>query len=72
MENAIKRRVESKIVVADFLDHFINLMNKKEISLDDIAGHGATFMTDGVETSSLGISATLYEVENSFLYHAMY
>lgn len=63
MENAIKTRVESKVQVGDYLEHFINLKNKKEIKLLDIAAHGATFLTDGYETSSIGISVTLYEVK---------
>lgn len=62
MENAIKSRVESKVQAADYLDHLINLMSKKEISLNDIAGHGAAFLTDGYDTSSVAISSALYGV----------
>jgi cytochrome P450 family 6/cytochrome P450 family 28 len=61
MKNAVETRIKSKINQADYLDYFVNLMQKKEISLDSLAGHGATFLTDGYETSSIGISSALYE-----------
>lgn len=32
MNDAIKSREESKVQRADFLDHLINLRNKKEVS----------------------------------------
>lgn len=62
MSNAIKYRVESKIERADYLDYLIGLRNKNQITLQDVANHGATFLADGYETSSESIACALYEV----------
>jgi cytochrome P450 len=62
MKNAVKYRVDNKIQRVDYLDHLMNLYNKKEITMEDITLHGATFLTDGYETSSIAISTVLYEL----------
>jgi cytochrome P450 len=62
MKNAVNYRIDNKIQRVDYLDHLINLYNKKEITIDDITLHGATFLTDGYETSSIAISSALYEL----------
>ena len=47
MENAINKRSESKIVKGDYLEYLMNLTNKKEITLNDLATHGVSFLADG-------------------------
>ncbi|CRK97114.1 CLUMA_CG010454, isoform A [Clunio marinus] len=62
MNNAIKHRQENKIQSADYLDHLMNLKNKKEISDHDLAAHGASFLVDGFDTSSSSMVSALKEL----------
>ncbi|CAO1409887.1 unnamed protein product [Diamesa tonsa] len=62
MKQAITYRKENNVKREDFLDHLIELKNKKNISDLDMAAHTVSFFTDGFETSSLAICHTLYEL----------
>ncbi|XP_058448808.1 uncharacterized protein LOC131428780 [Malaya genurostris] len=62
MSEAIRYREEHSVQRIDYLEHLINLRNKKEITELDITAHGVTFFLDGFETSSVAISFTLYEL----------
>ena len=62
MEQAIKYRKDNNVVREDFLDHLIELKNKKNISNLDMAAHTVSFFVDGYETSSIAICQTLYDV----------
>lgn len=62
MEKSFKYRVDNKIQRVDYMDHLINLYNKKEITMDDVTTHGSTFLTDGYETSAVAVSSMLYEL----------
>ncbi|XP_055612264.1 probable cytochrome P450 28d1 [Uranotaenia lowii] len=62
MEQAVNFRESSPNKRSDYLDYLINLKNKKEITLVDMAAHGVTFFTDGTETSSLAMTFVLYEL----------
>ncbi|CAO1400894.1 unnamed protein product [Diamesa hyperborea] len=62
MNQAIKYREDNNISREDFVDHLIELKNKKNISQLDMAAHTVTFLTDGFETSSIAISYAIYEL----------
>ncbi|KAL7036966.1 hypothetical protein ACKWTF_009019 [Chironomus riparius] len=65
MQQALKHRAEKKICREDFLDHIIQLRNKKNISELEMASHTMSFFSDGFETSSVAISHALYEIGNN-------
>ncbi len=58
--DAVKMRDEGKNQRDDFINYLINLRNKKNLSDLDMAGHSISFFIDGVETSSIALSFTLY------------
>lgn len=62
MSEAIRYREANSIKRVDYLEHLINLRNKKKITELDMAAHGVTFFFDGFEASSLAISFTLYDL----------
>lgn len=61
-ERSIKRRKGSSYKVNDFLNYVLQLSEKKNLSHKSIAGHLTTFFSDGLESTSLLIAHTLYEV----------
>lgn len=63
-ERSMRLRKRNGIKVNDFLDYVIALREKKNLSHEDVAGHLTTFFSDGLETTSLLIAHTLYEVKN--------
>ncbi|XP_052891950.1 probable cytochrome P450 28a5 [Anopheles moucheti] len=62
MQDAIRYRRENKINRTDFLDHLLQLQERKQITDIDIAGHGVSFFADGFETSSIVLTYTLYDL----------
>ena len=62
LEQALNYRKTNNVHREDFLDHLINLKNKKSITTIDMAAHSITFFSDGLETSSIALAHTLYEV----------
>lgn len=58
--DAVKMRDTGMHQRDDFINYVLSLRNKKGISDIDIAAHAMTFFLDGVETSSIGLSFTLY------------
>jgi cytochrome P450 len=61
-DRAMRRRKNGTYQVEDFLDYVISLREKKKLSHKEIAGHLTTFFSDGLESTSLLIAHTLYEV----------
>lgn len=61
-ERSMRLRKRNGIKVNDFLDYVISLRETKKLSHKDVAGHLTTFFSDGLETTSLLIAHTLYEV----------
>lgn len=61
-ERAMRLRKRNGIKVNDFLDYIITLREQKNLSHEDVAGHLTTFFSDGLETTSLLIAHTLFEV----------
>lgn len=61
-ERSMRLRKRTGIKVDDFLDYVISLRERKKLSHKDVAGHLTTFYSDGLETTSLLIAHTLYEV----------
>ncbi|KAL7036962.1 hypothetical protein ACKWTF_009015 [Chironomus riparius] len=64
-ERSMRLRKRTGIKVDDFLDYVISLREKKKLSHKDVAGHLTTFFSDGLETTSLLIAHTLYELANN-------
>lgn len=64
LAQSIDHRTKNSLGREDYLDYIIALQKKKAFSISDIAGHSITFFSDGLETSSVNISYTLYEVLN--------
>lgn len=64
IKQAVDYRVKHGTKREDYLDYLITLQKKKGFSSTDLAGHSITFFTDGLETSSIAIAFTLYEVFN--------
>uniref|UniRef100_A0A182XXB4 Uncharacterized protein n=1 Tax=Anopheles stephensi TaxID=30069 RepID=A0A182XXB4_ANOST len=62
MQDAIRYRKENKINRTDFLDHLLQLQDRKQITDVDIAGHGVSFFADGFETSSIVLTYCLYDL----------
>uniref|UniRef100_A0A182XUU0 Uncharacterized protein n=1 Tax=Anopheles quadriannulatus TaxID=34691 RepID=A0A182XUU0_ANOQN len=62
MQDAIRYRKENKINRTDFLDHLLQLQDRKQITDIDIAGHGVSFFADGFETSSIVLTYCLYDL----------
>lgn len=62
MDQALKYRADNKVQREDFLDHLIQLKNKKGIEKIEMAAHTISFFTDGFETSSIAIAHVLFEV----------
>lgn len=62
MDQATNYRMKNQISRYDFLDYLIEMQKKKGLLNLDVAGHSITFFSDGLETSSLAIAHTLYEV----------
>lgn len=62
IEQSVDYRVKHKIAREDYLDYLITLQKKKGFSSLDLAGHSISFFSDGLETSSIAIAHTLYEV----------
>uniref|UniRef100_A0A6E8WA99 Cytochrome P450 n=1 Tax=Anopheles coluzzii TaxID=1518534 RepID=A0A6E8WA99_ANOCL len=60
--DAIRYRKENKINRTDFLDHLLQLQDRKQITDIDIAGHGVSFFADGFETSSIVLTYCLYDL----------
>lgn len=65
INESIEYRTKHQISREDFLDYLITLQKKKNLSSTDLAGHSITFFSDGLETSSVTIAYTLYEVRNT-------
>uniref|UniRef100_A0A182LVJ4 Cytochrome P450 n=1 Tax=Anopheles culicifacies TaxID=139723 RepID=A0A182LVJ4_9DIPT len=62
MQDAIRYRKENNINRTDFLDHLLQLQERKQITDIDIAGHGVSFFADGFETSSIVLTYVLYDL----------
>ncbi|XP_053671436.1 probable cytochrome P450 28a5 [Anopheles nili] len=62
MQDAIRYRKENNIVRTDYLDHLLQLQDRKQITDIDIAGHGVSFFADGFETSSIVLTYCLYDL----------
>uniref|UniRef100_A0AAG5CQY4 Cytochrome P450 n=1 Tax=Anopheles atroparvus TaxID=41427 RepID=A0AAG5CQY4_ANOAO len=62
MQDAILYRKKNNINRTDFLDHLIQLQERKQITDIDIAGHGVSFFADGFETSSILLTYVLYDL----------
>uniref|UniRef100_A0A182SU18 Cytochrome P450 n=1 Tax=Anopheles maculatus TaxID=74869 RepID=A0A182SU18_9DIPT len=62
MQDAIRYRKTNKINRTDFLDHLLQLQERKQITDVDIAGHGVSFFADGFETSSIVLTYCLYDL----------
>lgn len=65
---AVDYRNSSKSNREDYLDYLISLQKKKGLSVEDLAGHSITFFSDGMDTSSLLITHSLYEVKKKILF----
>lgn len=61
-ERSMRRRKQNGLKLNDFLDYVISLREKKRLSHADVSGHLTTFFSDGLETTSLLLAHTLYEV----------
>lgn len=46
----------------DYLNFLLQLQERKNLQLDDIAAHTITFFLDGYETSSIVLSHALYQL----------
>uniref|UniRef100_A0A182Q963 Cytochrome P450 n=1 Tax=Anopheles farauti TaxID=69004 RepID=A0A182Q963_9DIPT len=62
MQDAIRYRKENNINRTDYLDHLLQLQERKQITDIDIAGHGVSFFADGFETSSIVLTYCLYDL----------
>ncbi|XP_050085975.1 probable cytochrome P450 28a5 [Anopheles aquasalis] len=62
MRDAIRYRKENNINRTDYLDHLLQLQDRKQITDIDIAGHGVSFFADGFETSSMLLTYCLYDL----------
>jgi cytochrome P450 family 6 len=62
IDQAVDYRVKNNIVREDFLNYLGTLAQKKGFTNADLAGHSITFFSDGLETSSISIAFTLYEL----------
>jgi cytochrome P450 family 28 len=62
MKQALKYREDNNVQREDYLDHVIQLRNKKGINEMAMASHTISFFTDGFDTSSVAIANALYEV----------
>ena len=62
LSQSVAYRMKQSITREDYLDYLIQLQKKKGFSNTDLAGHSITFFSDGLETSSVTIAYTLYEV----------
>lgn len=62
MQDAILYRKTNNINRTDYLDHLIQLQERKQITDIDIAGHGVSFFADGFETSSILLTYCLYDL----------
>ncbi|ETN65022.1 cytochrome P450 [Anopheles darlingi] len=62
MRDAIRFRRDNKINRTDYLDHLLQLQDRKQITDIDMAGHGVSFFLDGVETSSFVLTYCLYDL----------
>ncbi|KAG5669104.1 hypothetical protein PVAND_017001 [Polypedilum vanderplanki] len=62
MDNSIKHREASGVKCMDYLDHLLTLKQKREISDQALASHGASFLVDGYDTSSTTIAGSLLEI----------
>uniref|UniRef100_A0A182JVP2 Cytochrome P450 n=1 Tax=Anopheles christyi TaxID=43041 RepID=A0A182JVP2_9DIPT len=62
MQDAISYRKKNKINRTDFLDHLLQLQDRKQITDIDIAGHGVSFFADGFETSSIVLTYCLFDL----------
>lgn len=62
MHKALRYRKDNNITRADYLDHLIQMKDKKNLSELDLAAHTVTFFIDGFDTSSVFIAHALYLV----------
>lgn len=62
MADAVAHRAENRIDRKDYLDHLMNLKEKKGISALDMAAHAITFFLDGFETTGVVMSQALYVI----------
>uniref|UniRef100_U5EW43 Putative cytochrome n=1 Tax=Corethrella appendiculata TaxID=1370023 RepID=U5EW43_9DIPT len=62
MVDAIKYRKDNNVVRADYLDHLMQMQEKKQLTDLELAAHGVSFFADGFETSSIVISHCLYDI----------
>lgn len=62
MTEAIEQRTKSSKISDDFLQHIINVKNKKNQSHVEAAAHGWTFFLDSFETSGIVAYHSLHEI----------
>lgn len=62
MNQALRYRRDNNITRADYLDHLIQMKEKKNLTELDLAAHTVTFFLDGFDTSSVFIAHALYLV----------
>lgn len=62
MADSLKLRQRDGTKRNDFLDHLLEIKEKKGLSLVDLAANGTTFFLDGFDTSSILMYHTLYEI----------
>ncbi|XP_052869184.1 probable cytochrome P450 28a5 [Anopheles cruzii] len=65
MRDAIRYRRENKVNRTDYLDHLLQLQDRKQLTDIDMAGHGVSFFLDGVETSSFVLTYCLYDLASN-------
>lgn len=62
LKHAIQLRQQSKIERDDFLSFLLDLQEKNDTPLIELAGHAFTFFLDGFETSSYFLSSAIIQL----------
>uniref|UniRef100_A0A336LXR4 CSON009724 protein n=1 Tax=Culicoides sonorensis TaxID=179676 RepID=A0A336LXR4_CULSO len=65
MRQAIEYRLKNNINNQDYLDFLLQMKEKKGLSDLEVAASGITFLTDGLDTSSVAIAHILFEIANN-------
>jgi cytochrome P450 len=62
MTNAVEHRKSHNTNRADYLNYLLELQEKQGLTNQELAAHGCTFYSSGLENSSILLSFILFEV----------